>query len=153
MTTTRLVLGGYAAGELGGAVCDKINGRDCLKFSNAGTDYAIWTAVIPQGWTGTPTGIVNYFTDVTTGSFTWAIEVEAIAEGDTVDLDSATSFDTANSAADSVPATAGYLAQHSITLTNNGSSAAGDMVRFRLTRTDTTTGNAYMTVLEIRDAA
>lgn len=153
MTTTRLIFPAYAAGELSGAVCDKINGRDCLKFSNAGTDYAIWTAIVPQGWTGTPTGIVNYFADVTTGSFTWSITVEAIAEGDTVDLDAATSFDTANSAADAVPGTAGYLAQHPITLTNNDSSAAGDMVRFKLTRTDTTAGNAYMTVLEIRDAA
>ena len=153
MTTTRLVLNARAAGKLSGAVDDEINGRECLKFSNAGTDYAIWTGVIPQGWTGTITAIVNYFTDVTTGSFTWSIEVEAIAEGDTTVLSSADSFDTANSAADSVPGTAGYLAQHSITLTNNDSSAAGDQVRFKLTRTDTTTGNAYMTVLEIRDAA
>jgi hypothetical protein len=153
MATTRYPLGAYSAGKLSGAVPDEINGRDCLKFSNAGTDYAIWTGVIPQGWTGTPTAIVNYFTDVTTGSFTWSVEVEAIAEGDTTDLDAATSFDTANSAADTVPATAGYLAQHSITLTNHDSSAAGDQVRFKLTRTDTTTGNAYMTVLEIRDAA
>lgn len=153
MTTTRLVLPAGAADELSGAYQTKINGRGALTFPNSGTGTAIWTAVVPQGWTGTPTAIISYFTDVTTGSFTWAIELEAIAEVDAVDLDAATSFDTANSAADSVPATAGYLAQHSITLTNNDSAAAGDMLRVRLSRTDTTTGNAYVTVVEIRDAA
>jgi hypothetical protein len=153
MAKTRLVFPAYAAGELSGAVCDKVFGRDCLKFSNSGTDYAIFSGVIPQGWTGTGTGIINYFTDVATGSFTWAIEVEAINEPDTIDMAAATSFDTANSAADTVPGTAGYPAQHAITLTNDDSAAEGDQARFRLTRTDTTAGNAYMTVLEIRDAS
>lgn len=153
MSNTRLILNARAAGKLSGALDDEINGRECLKFSNAGTDYAIWTAVVPQGWTGTISGIVNYFASVNTGSFTWSIEIEAINEPDTIDLSAATSFDTANSSADTVPGTAYYPAQHSITLTNNDSAAAGDVVRVRLTRTDTTTGNAYLTVLEIRDAA
>lgn len=153
MTTTRLFLGAFAADDLSGAYPGKVGGRAVLVFTNSGTDKAVWTAVVPQGWTGTPTAIVDYFTSVATGSFTWAVEIEAIAEGDSIDMAAATSFDTANSAADTVPGTAGYPAQHSITLTNNDSAAAGDMLRVRLSRTDTTTGTAYLTGLEIRDAA
>lgn len=151
--TTRFVAPAIAAEEMSGVYLSKVNGRMVLVFTNSGTRQAIWTAVAAQGLTGTLTALINYITSVTTGSFTWAIEVEAIAEGDTVDLDAATSFDTANSAADTVPATAGYLAQHSITLTNADSIAAGDLVRVRLARTDTTTGTAYVLAVEIRDAA
>lgn len=150
---TRFVGTPFAAEEMVGVYPSKINGRAVLVFSATGTRQAIWTTKAAQGWTGAVTAVVDYFTSVTTGSFTFAVEVEAIAEGDTVDLDSANSFDSANSSADTVPGTAGYLAQHSITLTNADSIAAGDMVRFRLSRTDGTTGIAYITSLEIRDAA
>lgn len=151
--TTRFVGHPFAADNLVGCYPSMVNGRAVLVFINSGTRQAIWTTKAPQGVTGTLTAVIDYIATVTTGSFTWAVEVEAIAEGDTVALDSATSFDSANSAADTVPSTAGYLAQHEITLTNNDGVVAGDMVRFRVSRTDTTTGTAYLIGFEFRDSA
>jgi hypothetical protein len=87
--------------------------------------------------------------------------VEAISDGDAVDLDAATSYDTVNnSASTTVPGTAGHIDQVSITLTNNDSSAAGDLLRIKLNRdadgsaiTDSATGDLYFISLEIRDGA
>lgn len=151
--TTRFVAPAIAVEEMSGVYLSKVNGRPVVVFPNSGTRQAIWTSKAAQGLTGTITAVVDYFASVTSGAFTFAVEVEAIAEGDTVDLDSATSFDSANSAADTVPAVAGYLAQHVITLAAADGMAAGDLVRVRLARTDSTTGTAYVLAVEIRDAA
>jgi hypothetical protein len=78
--------------------------------------------------------------------------------GDAVDTDTADSFDSVNTGTDAtVPATAGYVDTVSITLTNADSIAAGDLVRFRLTRAvanaaDTATGDCLALAIEIQDA-
>jgi hypothetical protein len=76
-------------------------------------------------------------------------------------LDATTSFDTANnSASTTVPATAGYIDQISITLTNADSIAAGDYYRISVNRdadgsaiADTATGDLYLLAIELRDSA
>ena len=81
----------------------------------------------------------------TSGDVDLDVAVEAVTAADSVDLDAATSFDTANSTDNTtVPGTAGHLFDVTVTLTNKDSVAAGDYVRIKLTRdasSDTATGD------------
>jgi hypothetical protein len=94
----------------------------------------------------------------TTGGVAFTVEVEAITPSDAVDTDTADSFDSVNTGTDAtVPGTAGYIDEVSITLTNKDSIAAGDYVRFRLTRAvanaaDTATGDCLCVLLEVQDS-
>lgn len=135
------------------------NRRPVLAF-DAGTDEtAYWSFIAPQGITGTITCVVTYaMASATTGAVYWQAALEAITAADAVDTDATTSFDTANSGNGTVPATAGYMQQISITMTNADSIAAGDYVRLSVNRdadnaSDTATGDAYLLAVEIRDAA
>lgn len=136
--------------------------RYALAFDASTDESAMWTAVAPQGWTGTITAVISYvMASATSGTVGLQVSVEAVASGDSTDLDAATSYDTVNnSASTTVPGTAGYMAQISITLTNNDSSAAGKLLRFKLNRdadgsaiTDSATGDLYFLAMEIRDGA
>lgn len=136
------------------------NRRPVLGFDASTSETCYWTTVIPQGWTAPATAVISYaMASATSGGVAFDVAVEAITSGDAVDTDAATSFDTVNTGTDSaVPATAGYMEQISVTLTNLDSAAAGDLVRISLARnvahaTDTATGDAYVLSIEIRDAA
>jgi hypothetical protein len=135
------------------------NRRPILAF-DAGTDETCyWTAVAPAGLTGTITVVVSYImASATSGVVVFQAALEAITAGDTVDLDTTTSFDTANSGSGTVPGTAGYMQQISITMTNADSLAAADYFRLSLNRdadsgSDTATGDAHVLAVEFRDAA
>ena len=136
-----------------------VNRRPVLAFDAATDETAYWTFVAPHGWTGTVTLVLSYImASATSGAVYWQAQLEAVTAGDAVDLDSATSFDTANSGNGTVPATAGYMQQISITMTNADSIAAGDLVRLSVNRdadhaSDTATGDAYLLSVELRDAA
>ena len=136
------------------------NRRPVLAFDASTSETVYWTAVIPQGWTGTVTAVISYaMASATTGGVAFDVAVEALTSGDATDTDAATSFDTVNGGNDSaVPGTAGYMEQLSITLSNLDGAAAGDLVRFSLARdvadaADTATGDCYVLAMEIRDAA
>lgn len=88
-------------------------------------------------------------TSATTGGVVWGVQIAAVTPGDTVNLNSAKAFATVNTAGTTVPGTAGYLTETSITLTNADSVAAGDFVVMRVSRvaadgSDTATGDAEM---------
>lgn len=136
--------------------------RLALAFDASTDEAATWVAVAPQGWTGTITAVITYImASATTGAVGLQVSVEAVTDADATDLDAATSYDTVNnSASTTVPGTAGYIDQISITLTNNDSSAAADLLRFKLNRdadgsaiTDSATGDLYFLAMEIRDGA
>lgn len=136
--------------------------RAVLAFDAATDEAAMWTAIAPQGWTGTITAVITYcMASATSGTVGLQVSVEAISDGDTVDIDSSTSYDTVNnSASTTVPGTAGYIDQISVTLTNNDSSAPADLLRFKVNRdadgstiTDSATGDLYLLSVEIRDGA
>lgn len=136
------------------------NRRPVLGFDTTTSETCYWTAVIPQGWTGTVTAIISYaMASAISGGIAFDVAVEAITSGDATDTDATTSFASVNTATDSsVPGTAGYMEQISVTLSNLDSAAAGDLVRFSLARatsngTDTATGDAYVFAMEIRDGA
>jgi hypothetical protein len=96
------------------------------------------------GGTLEATILYSMVSDVSPKTLYFDVAVEAITpntggnSGDTTDLDTTSSFDTDNTGNDTVPdTTAGKLGELTITLTNDDSVAAGDLVRFRL-QTNTT---------------
>lgn len=136
-----------------------INRRPVLAFDAATDETAYWTAIAPQGLTGTLLAIVTYMmASATSGAVYWEGILEAVTDGDATDLDAGTSFGTTNSANGTVPATAGYIDQITITLTNADSIAVGDYFRLSINRdannaSDTATGDAYLLAVELRDSA
>lgn len=137
-----------------------LNRRPVLGFDASTSETAYWTFVAAQGWTGTITAVISYcMASATSGGVAFDVALEAVSSGDALDLDAATSFATVNAGNDgTVPGTAGYMEQISITLTNDDSAAAGDLVRVSVARdvadgADTATGDCYLLAIEIRDAA
>lgn len=138
------------------------NRRPVLAFDASTDETAYWTFVAPQGLTGTITLVLTIaMASATSGAVGFQAQLEAITDADATDTDATTSFDTVNnSASTTVPGTAGYIKQISITMTNADSMAAGDLVRLSINRdadgsaiTDTATGDAYLLAAELRDAA
>lgn len=123
--------------------------RIVLAFDDTTEQEAVWTiAAFPSVYqSGTLTLVVDCeMASATTGNVVLSAAVEAITPADTLDLNAAHSYDTANSTTQPVPATAGYLFTTSITLTNKDSVAAADYVRIKLKRvaadgSDTATGD------------
>lgn len=101
--------------------------------------------------------IVTYrMTSATANNVKFRAALEAITDGDSTDTDAASSFDTDNDTGDvTVPGTAGFIDQLSLTLTNNDSVAAGDLCRLRLTRLTPSgtaaSGDMEILAVELRD--
>jgi hypothetical protein len=164
MATTRAVLLPFAA-EFPASNFPSltiVNRRPALAFDASTDETCYWTLIAPQGLTGTMTLVVTYImASANTANVVFQAQVEAVTDADATDLDAGTSFDTANNSGQSaVPATAGYIKQVSITLTNQDSVAAADLVRISLNRdadrtsaTDDATGDCYVLGCELRDAA
>lgn len=137
-----------------------INRRPVLAFDASTDETCCWTGVARQNLATTLTLVVSYMmASATTGLVDFEASVEAVTSGDAVDLDAGDSFDTANTmTADTVPGTAGYMKQFTVTLTNKDSIAAGDLFRIKLMRdaddgtNDTATGDCYVLSCELRDA-
>ena len=139
-----------------------VNRRPALAFDASTDEACYWTGIAPQGITGTLTAIITYvMASATSGAVGFQAQLEAVTDGDATDLDATTSFDTVNnSSSTTVPGTAGYIDQISITLTNADSIAAGDYFRLSINRdadgsaiTDSATGDAYVLSVEFRDGA
>jgi len=134
------------------------NVRPVLEFDAATNESAVFEAIMPQAYAGgTLTAELFYFmATATSGDIDWDVEVEAVSDGDALDLDAADSFDTVNSTDNTtVPGTAGYLDVVAVTLTNKDSVVVGDLVRFKVTRdavADTAAGDARLYKVEIREA-
>jgi predicted RecA/RadA family phage recombinase len=135
------------------------NQRPALGYDASTSETAYWTFVAPQGLTGTLTAVISYaMASATTGGVAFDVALEAITAGDATDTDATTSFATVNTGTDTVPGTAGYIDQVSVTLTNTDSVAANDYVRLSVARavangSDTATGDCYVLAVEFRDAA
>lgn len=163
---TRFILTPASARPVSGLTFPEFNldaqGREYLAFDASADETAEWEAlVIPQGISGAWTAILHYYmATATSGSVRVQVSVEAITPGDALDMDSASSFDTANSAGDTVPGTGQYPDSVSVTLTNLDSAAAGALFRVRVNRdadgtsgTDDAAGDMRVTSIEIRDSA
>jgi len=130
--------------------------RYVLAYDATTNETAYWTFAAPQGVTTPLTAIVSYImASATSNDVDVDGALECVTDGDSTDLDAGTSFDSVNSTDNTtVPGTAGYLDQISITLTNADSITAGDYCRFSLARdatNDTATGDMYVLLVELRD--
>ena len=162
MATTRVILTPESAHFPSSAypALTVINRRPVLAFDASTQETAYWTFVAPQGLSGALTAVVSYcMASATTGYIEFEVAIEAVTDADATDLDAATSFDTVNASGQvTVPGTAGYLDQASVTLTNADSIAAADYVRVSVSRdaddatNDTATGDLYLLAVEIREA-
>jgi hypothetical protein len=137
-----------------------VNNRPILAFDAATDEECCWTDIAAQGLTGPLTAIITYvMASATSGTVRFEALIEAISDGDSTDVDATTSFGSTNSGGATVPGTAGYIDQISITLTNDDGIAAGDLYRLAIRRdadgttgTDTATGDAYVLSVELRDS-
>lgn len=132
--------------------------RQALAFDAATVEGCRWTFAAPQGLTGTIQAVIYYcMASATSGKVDFESSVEAMTPDDALDLDSAASFASANAADETVPGTAGYMSALAITLSNDDSIAAGDLVRLKLERdaddgtNDTASGDCYVLAVEFRD--
>lgn len=137
-----------------------VNQRPALAFDDTTAETCYWTFLAPQGLTTPVTVVVTYcMASATSGTVEFEAAFEAVSDGDATDLDATTSFDTVNTGTETVPGTAGYMSQISVTMTNNDSIAAADYVRLSLSRdaddgtNDTATGDCYVLAVEVRDDA
>ncbi len=138
-----------------------VNRRPVLAFDASTDECCYWTGIAPQGLTGTLAAVVTYMmASAMSGKVDFEGSIEAVSDGDAADLDAGDSFDTTNEiSAPTVPGTAGYIDQITITLTNKDSIAAGDYFRLKLMRdaddgtNDTATGDCYVLTVELRDNA
>jgi hypothetical protein len=162
MATTRAILTPFSAefpsSNFPGL--STVNARPVLAFDASTQETTYWTLVAPQALTGALSCVITYMmASATSGNIEFEVAVEAITDADATDLDATTSFDTVNaSGAITVPGTAGYIDQVSVTLTNADSVAAGDLLRISISRdaddgtNDTATGDLYLLAAELREA-
>lgn len=129
--------------------------RMVLAFDASVAESTYWTAVAPTTLSGALVADVHYcMASATTGDLYFKGSIEAITPGDAVDLDATSSFDITTSGTGTVPGTAGYEQKISITMTSIDSIQPGDYFRFKLERdiADTASGDAYVLVVEFKDA-
>lgn len=120
-----------------GRVGDAASGAPYLAFDAAADEFALWAVQLPsdQAVTTWTAKLPYIMASATSGNVVLRVYVQAVSDGDALDLDAADSFDTMNaSSATAVPGTAGYLDIISITLSNKDGVAAGDRVIIKVMR-------------------
>lgn len=137
-----------------------VNGRPVLALDGANNKQYSWTVRLPDGWKTVqpPRAYATYSMAIAgTGTVDLDAAVEAVTDGDALDLHNADSFAAWNSTdGTAVPETPGHIDVIEITLTNHDGSTKGDYCRFRLQRdaaNDTAPGDLYLYHLEIQDSA
>lgn len=128
-------------------------GRLILAFDPTTKESAWWKFACPV-FTGTPDVIISYYSTNAAGDVDLDVEVEAISDGDSIDMDSAESFDTVNAVdGTGVPLTQGYPDQVTVPLTNRDGMAADDMLRIRISRdapNDTSAGELHLVMAHLK---
>ncbi len=116
-----------------------VAGTGVWDFSQSGSDELRGQFLWPGG---TPTLSLLYTSSVNSGNVSFNLYLMAVTAGDAQAV-SSDSFDTVNvSTGAAVPGTAGYLGSISLSLTHADSAAAGDYIRWKLTRNTGVASNA-----------
>ena len=137
----------------GFATIDTRNNHPCLDFDDTTTETVFFTGFIPQGATFAGTGTALTFVlestaaSATSGNIGWNVALERIVAGG-IDID-ADGFGqpgqgTAQSGSAAVNATSGIVTEVSVTFTQAQlptSLAAGDMIRVRVQRNTSVSGD------------
>jgi hypothetical protein len=119
---------------------------DTLLCDDTANEGMIWSTTLTPYNSGTLSAAIFFsMTSATSGNVVNDVYVACISPSDSQDIDTK-AFAAANSATTAVPGTAGYLATATITLTNNDSCAAGDLLAIKVRRngasgSDTATGD------------
>jgi hypothetical protein len=131
-----------------------------LDFDTTTQETAIWSSIMPYGYSGGDlTAYVHFsMTSATSGTCGWDVTFERIGEGQQ-DVD-ADGFATAQTiTALTVPGTSGFIEIASVTITagaaGTDSIAAGEKFRLRLRRdvaNDTAAGDAEVHAVVLREA-
>lgn len=126
-----------------------------LLFNDSTAENCRWQLRMPDNYSSTLVAKIQYgMASATTGLVAFNVYIMAISDGDSADIDT-DSFDSANIESVTVPGTAGYLDEVSISLTNADSVAAGDLVVVKLERAadqtsfDTATGDAKVITVSL----
>lgn len=111
------------------------NSKPRQLFDDTTDEIIHWTFRLPENYASAPILKLQYsMASATSGNVIVACQVMAVSDGDAQAVDS-DSYDTVNtSSATAVPATAGYMDEISLTLTNADSVAAGDWVALKMSR-------------------
>ncbi|MER7206332.1 hypothetical protein ABT340_04635 [Streptosporangium sp. NPDC000239] len=122
-------------------------------FDATTKEQIMWSFRMPVDYASGPVLKVQYkMASATTGNVIVEGRIAAVSDGDATDVD-AKAFGSANSSsAITVPATAGYLDEITLTLTNADSLAAGDFVIVYLARdavSDTATGDMEVVAVAV----
>jgi len=141
------------------AVWANHEGRLVLRFDDTDEAAALTPPVeMPNQYTGSGLSATlhTYAASATSSNFRFDVYVEAVTDGDTLDLETATGWNSANSASIALGGTAGDLHTQDITLSNDDGVVAGDMVRFGIRRDcdhadDVASGHAFLAILCIED--
>lgn len=145
------------AGDLP-ATFRRFQGRPVLRFDDTDEMCALTPEMsMPSQFGGGALHAVAYFftASANSGGVRLDVSVEAkTANTDTLDLESASSFDSVNSATHTLGGTAGDPRDEDLTLSNADSVAASDLVRFAIRRDtdhtgDTAAGDVYLAAIEI----
>lgn len=128
----------------------------CL-FDDTTIEGVYWTFRLPSDYSSAPVlKMVYSMASATTGTIEMDAAIWAASDGEDVDTPS---YDTANSATETVPGTAGLSSDLSMTLTNADSMAAADLVHIKLTRdatdgtNDTATGDLELRAISLEYTA
>lgn len=123
------------------------NSKPRALFDASTSETMHWTFRMPSDYASAPVLKLQYsMASATSGTIEFEAAIMAVSDGDAAAVDT-DSYDTANTGSATVPGTAGYLDEVSITMTNADSLAAGDWVALRLSRdaddgsNDTATGD------------
>lgn len=123
-----------------------------LLFAEDQTESGFWQFRMPVNFSSDLTAKLQYsMASATSGEVDLEVEVQAISDGDAVDVDTA-DFAAVNEVdgGTTVPGTAGFLDEISIPLTNDDDVAAGDLVYIRINRDHDDTDDDADGDLELR---
>ncbi len=131
-----------------GSQIENADGIWKVLFDDSQTESCLWQFRLPDNYDSSPILTLTYaMASATSGKIDLEVDIMAISDGDAQDIDSA-NFDTINeiTGGTTVPGTAGFIDQIDITLPNNDSMIAGDLIIVRLHRDhddadDTATGD------------
>lgn len=116
-------------------------------FDATTKEQICWSFRMPADYASAPVLKVQYkMTSATSGNVIIEGRIAAVTDGDSTDVDAKAFATTNTSSATAVPATAGFIDEISLALTNADSLAAGDFVVLYLSRdaangSDTATGD------------
>lgn len=124
-----------------------------LLFDDSTAEYVYWRFKMPDDYSSSPVlKLIYSMASAASGTIEMDAQVWATSDGEATGTES---YDTANTATETVPGTAGLTSALSITLTNNDSLAAGDLVAIKLYRdatdatNDTATGDLELRAISL----